>query len=77
MKNGVDLILKRDENRTWDENALAIYYQGFKLGYVSKKTSEIIRKCLDKGKEIKVTVRSLSKSRFLPTKEMDIQIYVM
>lgn len=77
MRNGVELLLKKDDHRSWDENALAIYYKGFKLGYVSKKTSEMVRKCLDKGKEIKATVKSLSKNRFLPTQEMDIQIYVM
>jgi len=77
MHNGVELSLKKDENRSWDENALAIHYKGFKLGYVSKKTSEIVRKCLDKGKEIKATVKSLSKNKFLPTQELDIQIYVM
>lgn len=77
MQNGVELSLKKDENRSWDENALAIHYKGFKLGYVSKKTSQIVRKCLDKGKEIKATVKSLSKNKFAPTAEMDIQIYVM
>ncbi len=77
MQSGVELSLKKDENRSWDENALAIHYKGFKLGYVSKKTSEIVRKCLDKGKEIRATVKSLSKNKFLPTQEMDIQIYVM
>lgn len=77
MQNGVELNLKKDEQRSWDENALAIYYKGFKLGYVSKKTSELVRRCLEKGKEIKATVKSLSKQKFLPTAEMDIQIYVM
>lgn len=77
MSNGVEIALKKDEQRSWDENALVIYYKGFKLGYVSKKTSEMVRKFLDKGKEIKATVKSLSKNRFLPTQEMDIQIYVM
>ncbi|CAG5087583.1 HIRAN domain-containing protein [Parvicella tangerina] len=77
MQNGVELSLKRDESRSWDENALAIHYKGFKIGYVSKRTSEMVRKLLDKGKEIKATVKSLSKNKFLPTQEMDIQIYVM
>lgn len=77
MKNGVELMLKKDEARSWDENSLVIYYKGFKLGYVSKRTSMMIRKFIDTGKEIKATVKSLSKNKFLPTQEMDIQIHIM
>ncbi|MCB9194816.1 MAG: hypothetical protein H6598_01145 [Flavobacteriales bacterium] len=74
---GTELTIKKDEQRSWDDNSLALYYKGFKLGYVSKKTSEIIRRCMDKGKEIKAFVKSLSRQKFLPMAEMDIQIYVM
>lgn len=77
MSLGTELSIKKDEQRSWDDNALAVYYKNFKLGYVSQKTSEMIRRCLDRGKEIKATVKSLSKQRFLPTSEMDIQVYVL
>ena len=76
LQKGTELRIERDEKRTWDENALAIYFKGFKLGYVSKRTSGMVQKCLNKGNYIYASIKSLSKQKYSPFTEMDIQIHV-
>ena len=39
LKNGAELSIEKDDKRTWDENALAVFFKEFKLGYVSFLTN--------------------------------------
>ena len=43
LQKGTELRIEKDDKRYWDENALAIYFKGFKIGYVSKQTSGMIQ----------------------------------
>ncbi len=76
LKNGAELRIERDEKRTWDENSLAVFYKGYKLGYVSQRTSAMIQKLINQGKFIYATIRSLNKDKYTPLREMDIQVHV-
>lgn len=76
LKNGISLSIEKDEKRTWDDNSLAVFYKGFKLGYVSKRTSGMIQKFIKQGKHISATIRTLNKEKYAPLRDMDIQIHV-
>ncbi len=76
LKHGTELTIQKDEQRTWDDNSLAVFYKGFKLGYVSKRTSGMIQKFLNQGNHISATIKTLSKEKYAPLKDMDIEIHV-
>lgn len=76
LKNGAELSIEKDDKRTWDENALAVFYKGFKLGYVSKRTSGMIQKFIKQGNHIYATIKTLNKEKHAPLRDMDIQIHV-
>jgi len=76
LKNGAILDIEKDENRAWDENSSMVSFKGFKLGYVSSKTSAIIKKKMAQGYAVSASVKSLNKEKYLPLNAMDIQVYV-
>jgi hypothetical protein len=49
LKIGAQLLLKAEPENPFDPNAVAIYYQEDKLGFVPKGENEIIRKFLNLG----------------------------
>ncbi len=76
LKNGAILDIEKDDNRAWDENSLMVSFKGFKLGYVSSKTSAIIKKKMAQGYAISASVKSVNKEKYLPLNAMDIQVHV-
>jgi HIRAN domain len=47
MKNGALLELVREPNNEYDEFAIAIHYQGKKIGFVPAESNEILAKIID------------------------------
>ena len=76
LKSGAILDIEKDDNRAWDENSLMVSFKGFKLGYVSSKTSAMISKKMVQGYAVSASVKSVSKEKYLPLNSMDIQVYV-
>lgn len=76
LNHGAELTIQKDESRTWDENSLAVFYKGFKLGYISKRTSGMIQKFIKQGNHIYATIKSFNKEKYAPLRDMDIQIHV-
>ncbi len=77
LQKGTKLTVQKDEDRFWDNDALAVYFGGFKLGYISKKTSGMIQRLIKEGSVINATVKGLSKEKFKPLSELDIEVHVM
>ena len=77
IKPGSELQIEQDKSRSWDENALTVSFDGRKIGYVSKKTSSIVRKKIAQGFAISAKVKSALSDKFMPLKSMDIQIFVL
>ena len=49
LKIGTQLLLKAEPENPFDPNAVAIYYQEEKLGFVPKDENEMLRKFLNLG----------------------------
>ena len=49
LKIGKELLLKAEPENPFDPNAVAIYYQENKLGFVPRDENELIRKFLNLG----------------------------
>ena len=63
--------------REFSENRLQLIevtYKGFKLGHISKNTAPIIGRLLDRGIPVKVTVKALSKQKYMPLTGLDIEV---
>jgi hypothetical protein len=73
---GAELILERDYARLWDKTAVGVFYKGFKIGYVSKKSSGIISKQIDKGHEVIAKIKTLYKQKYMPLEGLDIAVTI-
>ena len=53
---GASLELMREPNNSYDTNAVAVYYQNHKLGYVPQGENSAIAQMLDRGERLKATI---------------------
>lgn len=73
---GAELTLERDYARLWDKTAVCVFYKGFKIGYVSKKSSGIISKQIDKGNNVIAKIKTLYKQKYMPLDGLDIAVTI-
>lgn len=73
---GCELVLERDYARLWDKTAVGVFYKGFKIGYISKKSSGIISKQIDKGNQVIAKIKTLYKQKYLPLEGLDIAVTI-
>ena len=52
MRVGDELILKREHDNIYDENAVEIYYKDIKLGYIPRSANYSISKIMNAGWDI-------------------------
>ena len=57
---GAPLALKREANNSHDSNAVAVYHQNHKLGYVPRGENSAVAQMLDRGERLKATIVKLS-----------------
>lgn len=76
LKEGDALTLSRDYQRFWDDNAVMIHFNQFKLGYLNSKTSAMIVRHLNKGNTVKVIVKQAFQHKNSPFQSLDIQITI-
>jgi hypothetical protein len=63
MKVGDELILKREYDNIYDENAVEIYYKDIKLGYIPRNANYSIARIMDAGWDIfEAYVQTLDKN---------------
>ena len=55
------LSIKADKSRFWEENSLAIYYQGFKLGYLNTSINKVVQKMINKFGYVQVIFKNKPK----------------
>ena len=60
---GASLALMREPNNSHDTNAVAVYYQNHKLGYVPQGENSAIAQMLDRGERLKATITQLSEGK--------------
>jgi hypothetical protein len=64
-----------DKSRFWEENSLAIYYKGFKLGYLNNSINKVVQKMINKFGYVKVVLKNKPK-RNNPFDGLDVLIEI-
>src|SRR5437016_1584714 len=68
LKPGVPALLVREPGNQYDKNAIAVYVDGKKIGYVPKKQNAVLAQFIDQNG----IVRDLAMDATLPTTERAI-----
>lgn len=77
LQIGSELTLERDYARLWDKTAVVVLFKGFKIGYISKKSSGIISKQIDKGHQVIAKIKTLYKQKYMPLDGLDVSVTVL
>jgi hypothetical protein len=70
------LQLRQDTERFWDSYAISVYYQNFKIGYLSHRSAQLVKRHLNEGKRVRAEVKNLKRQYRMPFHNLDIQITV-
>jgi hypothetical protein len=62
LKPGLELEIAKDRSRTWDLQAIAVFYKGFKLGYLSQSINRTVNKMIFNYGDVKIKVKSVHKT---------------
>ena len=62
LKPGTELEIAKDNSRIWDSQALAVFYKGFKLGYLSQSINRTVNRMIFNFGDVKVKVKSAHKT---------------
>ncbi len=63
LRVGDSLALVREPHNPYDEQAVALYWQGVKLGYVPRVENTAVAQMLDRGERLSATIVQLRESR--------------
>jgi len=77
LKHKSRIELRREHNHIFDKNAVEVYFEGFKLGYISLKVNSIVAKKMDRGNTVLARVKSVKKYKNTPLSGLDIEVMVM
>lgn len=58
LKTDDILTIEIDKSRFWDKDALAVFYKGFKLGYLNSSISKIVNKLIIRFGGVKVAIKN-------------------
>ena len=74
LHENTPLVIELDKSRYWDENALAVFYKGFKLGYLNQ-SSKVVKKLMTKYGGVSAILKHKT-SNSLPFDGLDILIKI-
>ena len=77
IKHNSRIELRREHSHIFDKNAVEVYFEGFKLGYISLKVNSILSKQMDRGNTIIARVKRMKKYHNNPLRDLDIEVMVM
>lgn len=75
LQKGGELMLEKDDTHIFDKNAIAVYFKGFKLGYISPKVNQLIASKMEHQTVI-AKVKNIKKQKYMPLTGLDIEIYI-
>lgn len=52
------LTIEPDNSRFWEQNSLAIFYKGFKLGYLNNSINNVVQKMINKFGDVHITLKN-------------------
>jgi len=73
LKVGQELTLVREEKNKYDQYAIAVYYQKYKLGYIAAYENIVIANMLDAHVNLNASISYLNESK--ENREIAIQIF--
>jgi hypothetical protein len=76
LKTNDQLSIEQDSTRFWNKDALAVFYKGFKLGYLNASIGKIVNKLINRFGGVEVSIKSIPKSSN-PFEGMDILIQIL
>jgi hypothetical protein len=76
MKENEELELRQDTERFWDSYAITVFYKSFKIGYLTPRTAQLVKRHMSEGKIVKAEVKNLHQQYRMPFHNLDIQITV-
>ncbi len=74
MSVGDELRLERDYSNIFQANQIEVFFKGFKIGMISKKSAGIICRLMDKGIPVSASIKGMSKNKYMPLNGLDIEI---
>tara|TARA_B110000285_G_scaffold220890_1_gene273164 strand:+ start:518 stop:862 length:345 start_codon:yes stop_codon:yes gene_type:complete len=77
LKHKSRIELKREYNHIFDKNAVEVYFEGFKLGYISLKVNSIVAKQMDIGNTVLARVKGVKRYKNNQLSGLDIEVMVM
>lgn len=77
LKIGTELSLVREENNKFDPYAVAVYFKGYKLGFLPRSQNETINKFLEMGHTdlFEVRINRITKKEH-PENQVGIIVYI-
>ena len=72
---GDKLQLRREPDNPYDENAVAIYWEGIKLGYLPRVENIVVARMMDKGQIINALIENKQKSDD-PWERMTVEVWL-
>ena len=72
---GDELLLIREPDNPYDENAVAIYWEGIKLGYLPRVENIAVARMMDKGQRINALIENKQKSDD-PWERMTVEVWL-
>jgi len=59
LSHGQPLTLQREPHNQYDKRAVAVYWQGQKLGYVPRRENRVVSKMMDRGEWLEAVIAGL------------------
>lgn len=75
MKPGDDLVLEREAGNIHDSFAIAVFFQGRKLGYIPAYENVPLANMMDQGVELGAYVSSITKNGGDTYREVSVAVY--
>jgi hypothetical protein len=75
LRVGDRLELAREGSNPHDANAVAVFWQGRKLGYVPRRENAVLAWALDRGEALHARISRLS-GRRSPARRIELEIYM-
>ena len=77
LKSGDEITLIEDASRSWDSKAFAVYFKGYKLGYLSNEIKSIVKKAHLNNSYSRgiIQINSKNKSGFFNKIDLLIEIH--
>ena len=76
IKDGDTLKMQRDYKRTWDTHSLAVFFKGYKIGYLSNAVNKIISRHFELNKEIEIVVKQVNSQSHKRNINLDVVIKI-